>query len=56
MRDRIESQTDDLGARPWVALGDEQSLRLFDLLAPMAAALNEGGAYPRSFATPVRPT
>ncbi|MEE8603662.1 SCO6745 family protein [Euzebya tangerina] len=55
LREEIEQRTDQLASRPWAALGEEDSLRLWDLLAPLAAALNEGEAYPRPYPLPSRP-
>lgn len=55
VRERLESDTDRLAADPWAAIGQDGALRLFDLLLPLAEALNSGGAYPRPFALPSRP-
>jgi hypothetical protein len=39
-RDRVETDTDQLAAAPYAALGVERSRRLFDLLRPLAVALD----------------
>lgn len=54
-RDALEEETDRLAAGPFVALGAEESLRLFDLLVPIVVALNDGGAFKKQVAIPARP-
>jgi len=54
-RDDIEARTDDLAAAPYAHLGEERSLRLFDLLLPICEAMNEAGAYKRAITVPGRP-
>lgn len=54
-RDSIERRTDELAAGPYRALDRDDSLRLFDLLRPLAAALNDAAAFPRQVILPERP-
>jgi hypothetical protein len=54
-RQQLEADTDRLASDPWQALGEEQTLRLFDLLLPITDSLNTASAYPRTFALPARP-
>lgn len=44
-RDELEARTDTAAAAPWRQLGEADSRRLWDLLAPIAAAVSAG--YPR---------
>ncbi|MEO2106475.1 MAG: hypothetical protein ABGZ36_12625 [Actinomycetota bacterium] len=53
-RDAIEAATDRLAAPPYAVLGEDDARRLFDLIRPVAAALNDGGAYPRPWTLPER--
>lgn len=46
-RDAIEEATDRLAAPPYEALGEDGTRRLFDLVRPLAAALNDNGGYKR---------
>ncbi|CAN5307443.1 hypothetical protein BH23ACT9_BH23ACT9_07060 [soil metagenome] len=55
LREQLEADTDRLASPPWAALGEQRSLRLFDLLVPLVQALNEAQAYPRPAALPDRP-
>jgi hypothetical protein len=41
LRDGVEDATDRLSAAPWQALGEERSRRLYELVAPLNAALME---------------
>ena len=50
----IEAATDRLAAPPYAVLGEDDARRLFDLIRPVAAALNDGGAYPRPWTLPER--
>lgn len=55
LREALEADTDRLAAAPYAALGQDQALRLFDLLVPLVTALNDAQAYPRPFPVPDRP-
>ena len=46
-RDAIEEMTDRLAAAPYERLGRDDTARLFDLLRPLAQALNDNGGYKR---------
>lgn len=52
LRDRVEHHTDLLAAEPYQRLGAAGCRRLFALLHPLAVALRDGGAYPRTPAFP----
>lgn len=53
-RDEVEAETDRLAARPYAALGEERTRRLFDLLHPMAAALDGAeDVFPRPLSLPI---
>lgn len=53
LRERIETDTDRLAAPPYERLpGTDGVQRLFDLVRPLAAAVAEGGVYPRPPAVP----
>lgn len=52
VREAIEADTDRLAAAPYAILGEDRSRRLFDLLLPVAAALNTGNAFPRQVDLP----
>lgn len=51
-REQLEADTDRLALQPYRALGDADTRRLFELLLPIAHAVNDGGAYPRPWALP----
>ena len=46
-RDAIEEATDRLASPPYEALGLDGTRRLFELVRPLAAALNDNGGYKR---------
>lgn len=51
-REQLEADTDRLALQPYRALGEDDTRRLFDLLLPIAEAVNAAGAYPRPFPLP----
>lgn len=52
LREQIEVNTDRLAAEPYQRMGDGGLQRLFDLVRPLAVALDEGEAYPRPLTIP----
>jgi hypothetical protein len=55
LREHLERRTDQLAAGPWAAIGEEASLRLFDLMHPILVALDDARAFPRALSLPDRP-
>ncbi|MGI9016601.1 MAG: SCO6745 family protein [Euzebya sp.] len=55
LREQLELRTDELAAQPWQALGEQDTMQLFDLMLPIVQSLNDAGAYPRPVKVPSRP-
>ncbi|WP_370324751.1 hypothetical protein [Euzebya sp.] len=54
-RGHLEQRTDELAAAPWVAIGADASLLLFDLMVPVVRAMAAGGLWKREVTIPDRP-